>query len=105
MGNDTFCETIGIGSVYLKNHDGSTKVLTEVRYVPDMKKNFISLGVLESKRLMVTMRDEVLKIVSGALVMLKGTRKNNLYYYDSNTIIGTVAVATLDDERSHATKL
>ncbi|KAL5850870.1 hypothetical protein ACOSQ4_008883 [Xanthoceras sorbifolium] len=105
MGNDTYCETTGIGSIYLKNHDGSTRVLTEVRYVPDMKKNLISLGVLESKGLIVTMRDGILKITSGALVMLKGTRKNNLYYYDGSTIVGTAAVATLDDEESDVTRL
>ena len=30
MGNNGSCNTIGISSICLKNHDGSTKVLTEL---------------------------------------------------------------------------
>ncbi|CAL8989595.1 unnamed protein product, partial [Prunus brigantina] len=43
----------------------------DVRYVPDMKKNLISLGALESKGLKITMEGGVLKAVHGALVVMK----------------------------------
>ncbi|KAG8502454.1 hypothetical protein CXB51_000383 [Gossypium anomalum] len=98
MGNDDACKTIGIGSIQLKNQDGSTRVLTDVRYVPSLKKNLISLGALESKGSVVTMRDGVLKVTSGALVILKGIRKNNLYYYQGSTVIGAVATASDNKE-------
>ncbi|KAE8682936.1 ABC transporter G family member 13 [Hibiscus syriacus] len=94
MGNDNACKTVGIGSIRLKNQDGSTRVLTDVRYVPSLKKNLISLGALESKGSVVTMRDGVLKVTYGAHVMIKGIRKNNLYYYQGSTIIGAVAAAS-----------
>ncbi|KAG6406058.1 hypothetical protein SASPL_133654 [Salvia splendens] len=81
MGNDSPCKTAGIGSIKLRNQDGSTRNLKDVWYVPQLKKNLISLGALESKGLVVMMRDGILKATSGALVMLKGVRKNNLYYY------------------------
>ena len=42
----------------------------------------------------MTMRDEILKATSGALVMLKGVRKNNLYYYQGSTVVGTVSTTT-----------
>lgn len=58
MGNDSPCNTMGICSIRLKNHDGSTRVLSDVQYVPNLKKNLISLGALESKGLFV--RDGVL---------------------------------------------
>ncbi|KAG6385148.1 hypothetical protein SASPL_153976 [Salvia splendens] len=93
MGNDSPCKTAGIGSIKLRNQDGSTRILKDVRYVPQLKKNLISLGALESKGLVVMMRDEILKATSGALVMLKGVRKNNLYYYRGSTVVGTVATA------------
>ncbi|KAE8654946.1 hypothetical protein F3Y22_tig00117034pilonHSYRG00285 [Hibiscus syriacus] len=32
MGNDNACKTVGIGSIRLKNQDGSTRVLKDVRY-------------------------------------------------------------------------
>ncbi|KAM2496278.1 hypothetical protein ACFX1W_036168 [Malus domestica] len=49
MGDDNPCTTKGIGTVRLKLHDGMVKELTGVRYVPNLKKNLISLGTLESK--------------------------------------------------------
>ena len=98
MGNDNACKTVGIGSIQLKNQDGSTRVLTDVRYVPSLKKNLISLGALESNGSVVTMRDGVLKVTSGALVILKGIRKNNLYYYQGSTVIGAVAIASGNKE-------
>ncbi|KAE8708956.1 hypothetical protein F3Y22_tig00110332pilonHSYRG00622 [Hibiscus syriacus] len=98
MGNDNACKTVGIGSIRLKNQDGSTRVLTDVRYVPSLKKNLISLGALESKGSVVTMRVGVLKVTYVALVMMKGIRENNLYYYQGSTIIGAVAAAFGGDD-------
>jgi hypothetical protein len=46
MGNDDVCEIKWIGTIHLKMHNGVVKTLTEVRYVPDLKKNLFSLGVL-----------------------------------------------------------
>lgn len=81
MGNDNVCKTVGIGLIQLKNQYGSVRVLTDVQYVFSLKKNFILLGVLEFNGLIVIMRDGVLKVISGVFVILKGIRKNNLYYY------------------------
>ena len=35
-----------VSSIRLRNHDGSSRTLTDVRYVPDLKKNFIFVGAL-----------------------------------------------------------
>ncbi|KAG9455031.1 hypothetical protein H6P81_007935 [Aristolochia fimbriata] len=106
MGNDNPCKTAGIGSIKLQNHDGSIRILRDVWYVPKLKKNLISLGTLEAKGLVVTMRDGVLKVTSEALVMLNGERKNNLYYYQGNTVVGTaVAVTSSSKKDVEATKL
>ncbi|KAG8492732.1 hypothetical protein CXB51_010465 [Gossypium anomalum] len=78
--------------------NGEVVVLTDVRYVPSLKKNLISLEALESKGSVVTMRDEVLKVTSDALVILKGIRKNNLYYYQGSTVIGAVAATSGNKE-------
>ncbi|KAG8479391.1 hypothetical protein CXB51_029115 [Gossypium anomalum] len=68
MGNDNACKTVGIGSIQLKNQDGSIRVLTDVLHVPNLKKNLILLGALESKNSVVTTRDGALKVTSGALL-------------------------------------
>ncbi|CAL2233266.1 unnamed protein product [Prunus armeniaca] len=71
MGNNNACKTQGIGKIHLKMHDGIVRELSDVRYVPDMKKNLISLGTLESKGLKITMEGGVLKVVYETLVVMK----------------------------------
>ncbi|GJR43097.1 kinase-like domain, phloem protein 2-like protein [Tanacetum coccineum] len=44
MGNDSPSKAVGIGTIWIKMHDGVFRTLTDVRYVPDIKKNLISLG-------------------------------------------------------------
>ena len=79
--------------------------MTEVRYVPSLKKNLISLGALESKGLIVTLKYGGLKIMSGSLVVMKNIRRNNLYYYQDSIIIGTTTIASTEDKVSEATKM
>ena len=65
------------------------------------------MGTLESKGLEVRVKDGIMKIISGALMIMKGIRKrNNVYYFLGSTIIGTATVAaSTDDKESEATKL
>ena len=49
LGNNKACKIAGIGSVRFKLHDESIRLLTEVRYVPDLKRNLISLGEFDKK--------------------------------------------------------
>jgi hypothetical protein len=48
MGNDVQCKIVGIGTIQIKTRDGIIQTLTKVCYVPDLKRNLISLGTLES---------------------------------------------------------
>ena len=106
MGNDNTCQTKGIGTVRLKMHDGTIRRLTDVRYVPDLKKNLISLGVLDSSGYKVTMEGGVLKVVRGAFLAMKGTRQRNLYFLDGYTVIGRAAdSSSSDDEASDTSRL
>ena len=100
MGNDSACKTKGIGKIRLKMHDGAVRVLTDVRYVPDLKKNLISLGALDSKDFKITMKGGVLKVVYGALILMKGVQRGNLYFLQGSTVVG--GVATVSDS-SNAT--
>ncbi|WVZ69502.1 hypothetical protein U9M48_018276 [Paspalum notatum var. saurae] len=49
MGDNTPCEVIGIGSVKIGTHDGMTRTPTDVRHVPNMFRNLISLSTLDNK--------------------------------------------------------
>ena len=47
----------------------------------------------------------LLKAVDGALTMIKGTRRNNLYYFQESTIIGSASTVSGKDADSKVTKL
>ena len=46
MGNNQTCSVKGIGDITFKMYDNKLRVLTNVRYVPGLKRNLISLGTL-----------------------------------------------------------
>ena len=93
MGNNNSCKTVGIGSVRIKMFDGIVRTLKDVRHVPDLRKNLISLGVLESKGCKIIAEGGALKVVSGSLVVMKGIRQNNcLYNLVGSTVTGDAAV-------------
>ena len=49
MGTNATCKIIGIGSVRVRCNDGIMRTITEVHHVPDLKKNLISLGILDKQ--------------------------------------------------------
>ena len=54
--------------------DWMVRELKEVRYVPQLKRNLISVGALEVLSLEVSIRDDFLKMTRGSMVVLKGVR-------------------------------
>jgi len=47
MANNTQCDIKGIGKIKIQNSDGSEVILTGVRYIPEVRRNLISYGMLE----------------------------------------------------------
>ena len=88
---------IGIGFIWLRNHDGSTRVLINIRFVQKLKKN-ISLGALESIGFVVIIRDVVLKFISSTLLVMKDIRRNNWYYYNGSTMTEVVSMVSNSDK-------
>ena len=85
MGNDVTCKTVGIGSIRIRMFDGIVRTLTNVRHVPDLKKNLISLGVLDSSGYKGSVHGGVLKISKGILIVMKANRVGNLYKLEGRT--------------------
>ena len=71
---------VGKDTVRIRMDDGTLRELNEVRYISRMTKNLISIGALEAESLRETLDEGVLKIFSGSLVVLKGIKRNNVYY-------------------------
>jgi hypothetical protein len=85
MGNEFSCKLVGVDSVRIKMHDGSVRKLTYVRRVPELRKNLISLGVLDSYGYRCTTQGGVLKVSKGILIFMKAKRIGNLYHLEGTT--------------------
>ena len=81
----------------VKMFDGMVRELKDVRYVPQLKRNLISVGALKALGLEVSIRNGVLKMVKGSMVVLKGVRRNNLYYLKGSMVTGQVATSINSD--------
>ncbi|KAG7532846.1 Zinc finger CCHC-type superfamily [Arabidopsis thaliana x Arabidopsis arenosa] len=79
MANNSSTEVKGIGKVRFVNTDGTTFVLHDVRYMPGMSRNLISMGTLEAKGCEFKAADGILKVIKGCTVFMKGVRKASLY--------------------------
>ena len=66
-----------------------------MRYVPQLKRNLISIGVLETLGLVASVRDGVLKITKGSMEVMKGVYRNNLYYLKGSTVTSQVETSIL----------
>ena len=80
MVNNASCKVEGIGIVRIKMFDGVVHTLGDVRHVPDLKRNLISLSTLDAKEYKYIGEGEVLKISKGALVVMKGHQKTTMLY-------------------------
>ena len=85
----------GIGTVCIKMFNGMVRELKEVRYVPQLKRNLISVGALKTLGLVVSIRDGILKMTKGSMVVMKSVRRNDLYYLKDSTVIGQVRLLFL----------
>jgi len=68
MGNNMPCKTIGIGSIKIRMHDSIVGTLSNVRHVPDLKKNLISLGTLNSNGYKFSTEGGVLRVAKVLLL-------------------------------------
>ncbi|KAL6134411.1 hypothetical protein ACLB2K_066642 [Fragaria x ananassa] len=64
----------GIGAVKIKTHDGLVRILGDVRYVPNLRWNLISVGALDFKGYKIVTEGGVLKVMMDSRVVLREIR-------------------------------
>jgi len=69
----------------------------EARYVSQLKMNLISVGALKALDPESSVRDGILKMTRGSMMILKGVQRNNLYYLNGSTTTRQVATSTNSD--------
>jgi hypothetical protein len=85
LGDDAPCKIVGMGKVKIKQSNGNQLLLKEVRHVPYLRKNIISIGKLESEGCISIFTDKVWKVTKGSLMITKGEKVGTLYLCTGNT--------------------
>lgn len=79
------CQIFGSRSILLQMADGCSKTLSNVRYVPDLKRNLISIEALDACDFAVKIDKGAITVIRGAMIIMKGSMKNGLYVLDGMT--------------------
>nr|GEZ33811.1 retrovirus-related Pol polyprotein from transposon TNT 1-94 [Tanacetum cinerariifolium] len=80
LGDNRACAIRGTGKVRVQMKYGSSFVLENVRYIPELKRNLISLGTLDLEGYTVKLQNGRVKVIKGSLMVLSGTIKGNCVY-------------------------
>ncbi|KAK9185556.1 hypothetical protein WN943_025912 [Citrus x changshan-huyou] len=97
MGNNNVCKIVGVGSVKIEMFDGSVQTLSDVRHAPRLKRNLISLGMLDGMGYSFKSENSGLKIMKGTEMVMKGVKKNGLYVLEGSSVPGSVAMPVVSD--------
>ncbi|GKC60123.1 retrotransposon protein, putative, ty1-copia subclass [Tanacetum coccineum] len=80
LGDNRECKIRGIGKVRVQLRDGLSFVLHNVRYIPELKINLISLGTLKKEGFTIKLQSGKVKVINGSGVVLSGTQRDNCVY-------------------------
>lgn len=79
MENNSPYKITSTNKAIIKIFDGTVKTLGEVRHVPDLNRNIISLSTPNSKRYRYIDESRVLKVNNDAKIVMKGQKMSYLY--------------------------
>lgn len=86
------------GSVQIKTHDGMTRTLKEVKHIPSMPRNLISLSTMDCDGYKYTGERRLLKVSRGSLIHMIGDMNSaKLYVLRGSTFPSFAAVVTPND--------
>ena len=71
MGNDASCRVVRIRNIGVKMLDGIIQTLCDVRHVPDLRKNPISLGTLDGNDFNYKSTNGVMKVRKCVMTVMK----------------------------------
>lgn len=91
MENNMACHIVGIGSVHNQLENDIVKTLGSIRHVPELQRNFISLGMLDDASYTCKTEFGNMKITKGSYVAMQGIRKNDLYVLLGKIVIDSNA--------------
>ena len=99
MENDVVCKTVSIDNIRMRMFDGQVRTFTNVRHIPNLKKNLLSLRALEARWHKFSGADSRIKVIKGSMAILEGKQTSNLYKLIKSIINGDAAVIEKEDTK------
>ena len=96
LGDNKACEIVGKGDILLSIKGGGQLLLQDVRYVPKLKRNLISVSQLYAQGFLTLLTD-TWKITKGSMVIARGDKVGSLYVVETNDEVGA-AMTFLDND-------
>lgn len=100
FGNNQTCKVQGIRSIRLMIQDRNQVILQDVRYVPKLKRNLISLGTLDKSSYSFEAEKGILTVHEDTKIVMKGMRSNGLYILNGATLVWSVNQVDKEQESS-----
>ena len=69
--------------------------MTNVRYIHELKRNMISLGMLDELGFLIKIEAGVIKVLKGSLLVMKGIKKNGIYSFLGSTVTGSTSIVAV----------
>ncbi|KAK3002524.1 hypothetical protein RJ639_022091 [Escallonia herrerae] len=93
------CSIVGKGKVEIKLSNGGTLVLKDVRHIPELQKNLISVSGLDREGYFVTFGEKQWKVTKGSMVVARGERVGTIYTL-SGTHNHSISLAFTENQRT-----
>ena len=97
LGNNLACNVAGIGTINIRMFDGIERDLKQVRYVLELKRNLISLGIMDLAGCSIKTENGNLQIEENDMIIMKGIRRIWLYVLVGSTIMTTITTSVSSD--------
>lgn len=94
LGNNKPCKVLRVVSIRIRIWDGMERLMQNVRYVPELKRNLVSLGMLDEQGYVFKVERGVLKVLKDSRVVMKSCKKKGLYSIQGKTIVGIATRAS-----------
>ncbi|KAH9667833.1 hypothetical protein KPL70_021191 [Citrus sinensis] len=96
--NNLACKVAGIGTISIRIFDGIERDLKEVRYVPELKRNLISLGLMDQGGCSIKAGNGNLQIEENGLIIMKGIKRNGLYVLVGSITMPAITASVSSDK-------
>jgi hypothetical protein len=86
MGNEAKYKIVGMGDIQIETDIGCKLILKDVRHVPEIRFNLISIGKLDDEGYHNYLGGGQWKLSKGSLILARGKKTSTLYKTDARLV-------------------